>query len=180
MAPGERFVERAEIAFLLGVEERTITNWVRKHSDFPSRVQGRTRTFPVRRCLQWNQDRIVAEMVASLGPAKPDDEEEAARRRAIAEAELAEIKVAKARAEVVNVQLALREIHDTFARVRSTALAKPGEYAPQILHLEDLGDATRVLRRLIDDLLSELQVQLGRDQVRDADDDEGEGEEDAE
>jgi hypothetical protein len=39
----DRFVDRAEIAFLMGVDVRTITNYVKKHPDFPSRVRGSTR-----------------------------------------------------------------------------------------------------------------------------------------
>lgn len=171
----DRFVDREEIAFLLGVDLRTISRFVRQHSDFPSRVQGRARTFPVRRCLQWQQDRIVANVVSQAAPSAPDSSEEAARRKLLAEAQLAEVKLAKARAEVISVSLALKEIHDVFARVRATLLGKPGEYAPQILHLEDMGDATRVLRRLVDNTLGELQVRFASDVVEDADDEDREG-----
>jgi phage terminase Nu1 subunit (DNA packaging protein) len=167
----ERYVTREEIAFLLGVEVRTITNYVRQHKDFPSRVRGRERDFPVRRCLEWHDDRVAADAIANFKPPAPSGLEDAERRRAIAEAELAEIKVAKARGEVVSVALVAKEIRDTFGRVRASLLAKPGEYAPRVLHLETQADATLILRQLVDETIGELQVTAGSGALIDDDDD---------
>lgn len=171
----DRFVDRKEIAWLLGVEERTITNWVRKHSDFPSRVRGRERDFPVRRCLQWRTDKLVAESLASASSKPPSDVGEAEKRKLIAEAELAEIKVAKARGEVVLVTVARAEMRDVFSRIRASLTAKPGEYAPRMLHLETVNEAIAPLRDLVDDVLAELQVSAGTHRADDLADDAEDG-----
>jgi phage terminase Nu1 subunit (DNA packaging protein) len=157
----ERYVTRDEIAFLLGVEARSITNYVRKHPDFPSRVKGRDRDFPVQRCLQWKRDKDVAEAIASLAPPAPSTKQEAEERIAVANAELAEIKVAKARSEVIVVAQAVKVQHDTYTRMRASALGKPGEYAPRILHLKAVSEAMPILRQLIDDIFTEWQDVAG-------------------
>lgn len=172
----ERFVSRKEIAFLLDVEERTITNYVRRHDDFPSRVRGRERDFPVMQCIRWKRDKDVADAVASLAPPAPTDLQEASKRLAVAQAELAEIKVAKARSEVIAVAAAAKESRDNYTRMRASALGKPGEYAPRCLHLNSVAQAMPILRQLIDDIFIEWQHSAGSGAV---DDEEGDAEEDA-
>jgi hypothetical protein len=119
---------------------------VKRHPDFPSRVSGRDRTFPVRRCLQWQRDRIVADAIADVAPPAPSNIVDAELRKAIADAELAELKVARMRGDLVAVQVAAKEIRDAFSRVRARLLSTPGEYAPQILHLEEMPKAVVKLR----------------------------------
>jgi phage terminase Nu1 subunit (DNA packaging protein) len=167
----ERWVDRDEIAFFLGVDRRTITNYVKKHSDFPSRMKhgGRDREFPVRRCLQWKNDRAIAEVVASMGPKEPTGLEEAQARKAVAEAEMAEIKVARMRGEVLDVGVIGREVRDVFARLRAALLSKPGEHAPRLLNVRSMQEAVSLLRAMIDECMVELQ--LSGSVVSDMDDD---------
>lgn len=162
----DRYVDRKEIAFLLDVDVRTITNYVDNHADFPSRVNGKRRTFPAQRCIAWARERAVAAALAKATPPPPANEEgsglaAAELRKAIADAELSELKAAKLRGDVVAVQAAAKEIRDAFTRVRSRLLSTPGEYAPQILHLEELPKAVLMLRNLIDTVLAELQAHAG-------------------
>lgn len=157
----DRFVDRTEIAFLLGVDPRTITSWVKKHPDFPSRVKGKDRSFPVQKCIAWKRDRDVAEAIASMAPPKPDGMYEAELRKAIADAELAEQRLAKMRGDLIPVDVASREVDRAFARVRARFLAVPGEYAPQLLNIAELSRTTHVLRDLVARVLEELQVGLG-------------------
>jgi hypothetical protein len=123
----------------------------------------------VRRCLQWRQDRIVADALASMQPAAPTNQANAEERKAIADAELAEIKVSKARSEVIAVQLVAKEFRDTFSRIRSAVLSKRGEYRSQFLNLESLAEADGVLARLCDDILSELQARTSSTELDDDD-----------
>lgn len=166
----ERYVDREEIAFLLGFEPRTITNYVKRHPDFPSRVSGKTRSFPVQRCLTWQRDRLAADAAAEAAEPPPSDLAQAEQRKAMADAELAELKLAKLRGDVVAVQAAAKEIRDAFTRVRARLLSTPGEYASQILHLEELPKAVLVLRALVDTVLAELQANAGGPAIDDEDD----------
>lgn len=154
----EKFAEsREEIAEILGVDVRTITNYVRQHSDFPNRVDGKRRFFPIARCVAWKINHDVADAIAAMAPPAPTDEKNANRRRAIAEAELAEIEVKKARGEIVEVAVALKEIERNNTRVASRLLSAVGEYTPQMVNLPTMAAAAGKLRELTSTILAELQ-----------------------
>jgi hypothetical protein len=145
----------------MGVEPRSITNYVKKHEDFPSRKKGNgSREFPACRCLAWQRDRAVADAVASLAPRAPSDLEEAELRSAIAKAELDEIKVARARREVVPVAAAAAEFREMAGRIRAAVIAKRGEYRTEMLNLSTLAQSDAKLQALTDEILEELQTSL--------------------
>lgn len=158
---------------MLGCEVRTITNYINQNSDFPSRVRGRKRDFPLRRCVQWKIDRVVADAITSMAPPPPTGLFDAESRKAIADAELAELKVKKLRGEVVPVRVALQEIEKAYARVRGRFAAVPGEFASRMLHLESMPEATLKLRDLVATVLVELQQAGGAGDDDDDADDEG-------
>jgi phage terminase Nu1 subunit (DNA packaging protein) len=170
----DRYVNKEEIAFLLDVETRTITNYIKRHAEFPSRVSGNNRTFPVKRCLQWQRDRLIADAVADMAQPAPTNIIDAESRKAIADAELAELKLARLRGDVVAVQAAAKEVRDAFTRVRARLLSTPGEYGSQILHIDQMPRAVFVLRQLVDTVLAELQANAGRTSDDEASDDTGE------
>lgn len=154
----EKFAEsREEIAEILGVDVRTITNYVRQHSEFPNRVDGKRRLFPIARCVAWKINHDVADAIAAMAPPAPTDEKNANKRRAIAEAELAEIEVKKARGEVIEVAVALKEIERNNTRVASRLLSVVGEYTPQLVNLPTMVAAASKLRELTSAILVELQ-----------------------
>jgi phage terminase Nu1 subunit (DNA packaging protein) len=153
----ERYVSREEIADRLGVEPRTVTNWVRNHSDFPSRVEGRSRSFPAQKCLLWFIDRKVADAVSSMLPPQQTSMVDAELRKAVADAELAELRVQKLRGEVIPVEMARKELRLIFTRLRARLISAPGEYAPQILNLGTVADAVLKLREVCSNLIAEMQ-----------------------
>lgn len=165
----ERYVDRTEIAFLLGVEPRTITNWVKNHPDFPSRVSGKERKFPVLKCIRWKTDRDVADAISSMEPAPADNFSEAELRKAIADAEMAELKVRKFKAELVDASIVGTEVARAYARVAARLKSTPGEFAPQILHPLTMPEAVAVLRRLVTTALTALQSEFLNEDIREAD-----------
>jgi len=170
----EREASREEIAEILGCTVRTITNYIRQHEDFPVRVRGNNRTFPIARCVAWKIRRDIADAIASMAPPAPTEAKEANKRRAIAEAELAEIEVKKARAQIVDVPTALKEIVRNNTRIASRLLSVVGEYTPQMVNLPTMAAAAGKLREMTSTILSELQ-QTGNTVDDDAD---GDGDED--
>ncbi|MDB4913737.1 MAG: Phage packaging protein Nu1 [Gemmatimonadetes bacterium] len=160
---GERYVDRAEIAFLMEVDVRTITNWVRS-SDFPSRVKGKERSFPVLKCLRWRTDRDVADAVTAIAPPPPDNLFEAEQRKAIADAEMAELRVAKFKSELVDSSVVAKEIDRAFNRVSARLKSTPGEFAPQLLQPLTMPEAVAILRRLVATTLTALQTDFNTDE----------------
>lgn len=164
----EQFASREEIAEILGCDVRTITKYVKQNpKDFPSRVRGKTRDFPIRRCVTWKMDRAVAEAIASFAPPPPSGLLDAEKRKAIADAEYAELRVQKIRREVVPVADQIREMERAYARVRGRLLAVPGEHASRFLNLDSVPKSVVQLREMVANVLSELQQagQLEEDEV---------------
>lgn len=146
----------------MGVDPRSITTWVKKHADFPSKKgKNGVREFPVKQCLQWQRDRIVADAIASYAPQEKSDREDADLRKAIADAELAEIKVARERASVVAVGTAISTFRELATRIRAAVLSKRGEYRDEMLNLTSLAQTDEKLGRLVDEILEELQASIG-------------------
>jgi phage terminase Nu1 subunit (DNA packaging protein) len=159
----DRHVSRAEIAERLNLTERRITELVKdgKLADgtvFPSRVDGRDRKFPVQRCFEWylrfKQEEAVER---AAGRTTPANMAEAELRRAIADAELAELKLQRLRGEVVPLETYRNELRRVLSRVRGRFQAVPGEFAPRILEPLDMVKATSVLKDLVGTVLAELQ-----------------------
>lgn len=160
----DRFVSRAEIADRIGLSARQITNLVRsgKLSDgtvFPSRVNGRDRTFPVERCFEWYV-RFKQEEALERAAGRPalSNIADAELRKAIADAEIAELKVQRLRGEVAPIEQYRNEMRRVMTRVASRFRAMPGEYASKILEPLDMPRATNVLRDMVGEVLAELQV----------------------
>lgn len=160
-------VSRAEIAARLGLSERQVTNLVRSGrladgTPFPSRVRGRTRTFPTDRCFAW-YIRFKQEEALERAATResPTNMQEAELRKAVADAEMAELRLATMRGDVVPIEQYRRELHRTLSRVAARFASVPGEYAPRILEPLDMPRAVKLLRELVATVMAELQSAAG-------------------
>lgn len=174
----DRQVSRAEIARRLNLSEKRITQLVKEGrlkdgTAFPSRVDGRSRTFPSDRCFEWYVRFKQEEALQRAAPAEPDNLRTAELRQAIADASIAELKLAGLRNEVAPVEEHRRELRRILGRVRSRIIAIPGTYASQLLGVPTMADAAVRLRVIVVAILSDLQQAAGALET----DDEGEVEE---
>jgi hypothetical protein len=115
--PAVEFVTKVELASRLDVEPRTITNWIRQHHDFPSRVSGRSREFPWLRCLQWFLQR---ESARAAPPAAATEAASRARKMA-AEAEIAELNLAERRGALIPLSVHEQRCEDLASRLFAAA-----------------------------------------------------------
>lgn len=159
----ERYVSRREIAERLGLSERQITNLVRDAkladgTEFPSRVKGKDRSFPSDRCFDWYvRFKQEEALQRAAGREAPKDMAAAELRKAIADAEIAELKVAQLRGEFVSLEEYRKELRRILTRIRARFVAIPGEFAPRILEPMDMVKASAVLKDLVATVLAELQ-----------------------
>lgn len=91
-----------------------------------------------------------------LGPGKPGNFDEARARKLTAEAELAEIELAKARAEVVVIAEVAKLVGEDYAAVRAKLLAIPSKLAPQMAIEPTEAGCRALLQRAINEALDEL------------------------
>lgn len=66
--PGTAVMTGAEIARAVGLEEQAVSNWVRRHPDFPKQIQGeRQAGYPVAEVVEWLDRRKIQRSTLQAG-----------------------------------------------------------------------------------------------------------------
>lgn len=169
-------VSREAVAFVLGVDERTITNLVKDHAEFPSRVAGKARTFPLAKCVQWYVSFKMAEAAKRANPrgTQVSEIDQVKARKELAQAMKAELEIAELRGELL--PLAMHEHRVTQVCERLAARCKTlGRYRGDVQRAMTDLEAAQLLERISDELLRSLMETS--DEIEDPEDivDDGDG-----
>lgn len=156
-----------ELAQRYEVDRRTVTNWVNSTPACPSWKDGNDRKFDTLKVDEWKTARAVAEAVANISREPPTDIADAERRKAIADAMLAEIRVAKEEGSVIPIETHEHVVGELGDRAMAVVQNIPDTYS---LDLERLGIPPREARVVLEKLQDALVLAL-RGVVDDADDD---------
>lgn len=169
----EEFVPRARLADLLGVAQYTVSKWVKDRPDFPSRVRGRNRSFPLVRCIRWYIEWKVEEHVerarAREGEQPDKKQDTPAYRKALADAELAEIKVAQQLRRLVPEEEFAEVFTESCERLRAAIRGMRSRHAGAVLNITTKVEAIRRLGRIEDELLASLREEFAPDVEDDGD-----------
>lgn len=159
---GKELVTNAEAARRLGMTPVSIGQWAAKPG-CPTHGAGAKRRLVWPDFPKW-RDQELARQIRSEAKAdsKPGDLEEAKARKMAAEAELAELELAKARGELIAVEDAVKEAEQVFERLRARLIAVPGKEAHRFVGLKRLPHAMKGLRDVIDTALTELSRDAGK------------------
>lgn len=142
-----------QLAEYYGVEDRTVTNWVNGMPACPSWKENGRRYFDSVKVAAWREAKARAD---ALRNTEPLDLEKARARKMAADAELAELELARVRGEQVQVET-VRETWSAIAtKIRAQLLAAPGRYSARIVGVDSLPDAQRHLDAIVRDVLNEL------------------------
>lgn len=144
---------KAELATALGVSVQTVTAWLQRGLPTVSRpgTSGRAYSFRLSDVVAWR----VAQEAARHDTGAETDLEEAKRRKAVAEAELAEMQAAQQAGRLLAREDVDAAVIGAFARVRARLLAIPQSVAPLVVGA-DLPEASEAIRRAIYGSLQEL------------------------
>lgn len=147
-------LSKIDLAAALGVSTQTLDQWLGRGMPYVSKpgAGSRSYSFDLSEVLRWRLDYERAKMDAETDET---DLDEAKRRRAVAEARIAEMQ-----ADREAGQLLLREDVDAavvgaFARVRARLLAIPGKVAP-IVQGQPTPEAAETIRKAVYEALREL------------------------
>ena len=140
-----------EAAERLNLTTRQIHNLV--EVGLPTRSRRGKVVYPFPDCLTWYIQYKIDKAVEAVAP---KDLDEAEKRKAIADAQLAELKLAKELRQVVTVEESARAVEVMLAQLRSTLLTVPQRYAPKVVGLKSIMEATGVLDALVVDTLTAL------------------------
>jgi phage terminase Nu1 subunit (DNA packaging protein) len=150
MPAPRRTVSAAELCALFAVAPPTVTEWVK--GGCPHRRRGSRYEFVVSEVADWRVQR--AKRVAREETA-PDESAERARKLR-ADADMAELRVRQRRGELVAAVDVERSHEQLCAVVRSRVLGLRGRWAPKVLGLGTMAEATRTMDDLANDILAAL------------------------
>ena len=143
------------IATLLDLSERRVQQ-LSQEGVIPKSERGRYELVPaVQGYVHFLRDRNVSPGVVSLDVAR--------QRKTAAEAELAEIELAKARADVVAIEDVAKRWDAILSGVRTRMLALPSKVAPMVTHENDQGIVKECIEDAIHTALGELSAGLSND-----------------
>lgn len=161
MPAPRKAVTAAELCDLLGVKHPTVSSWVA--AGCPHRKRGTRYEFVVSEVSDWRLDRAKR---TARDETAPDEAAERARKMR-ADADYAELRVAERRGELVAADEVERAHERLCGVVRSRVLAIRGRWAPRVLGLAAIAEATSVMDALAADILAALQE--GADEIETAD-----------
>lgn len=165
-------LERAEIAELLGVEGRTITNYCKATPPIPTRRRRGGRVFfPARECVAWYVQTKVAEALARAAPGQ----QSAKQREQDLKIRKLELEVGREAGELMPVALHERRLQDRCNELaaRTRGLSR---YVQMIRSAPSAPDAERIAEQMEDDLLKAFRDSA--EDVAEEDEEGGDGGED--
>jgi len=140
-----------EASELLGYDRETIRRWLKRGA--PHEKDGKDYAIDPKALIEWRveQERVSAQDRKSEGI------EEAKRRKAVEEADQAEIETAKMKGEVVLVEDATAVVRDMLARVRQRLQQMPATAAGRIHEGMTQEERRHEIDAVLQDALAELQ-----------------------
>jgi phage terminase Nu1 subunit (DNA packaging protein) len=152
-------VTRKAIAAHLHLTERSITELVDKH-DFPSRIRGRERRFPLARCFTWYLKFKQEEAVSRIRPPAPTNVTDSRARKLTAEAEKAELELAERRSELLPLDVHEERVSKLCDRIAATCKGGLARFVGDVQRAQSSVDASTLLERIGDTILRDL-VSMG-------------------
>jgi phage terminase Nu1 subunit (DNA packaging protein) len=150
------FLSLTQMADVLNITTRQVRNLVKKGLPVDDEEAG-ARRYPKRACQKWYIEFKEAAALARIERVADGDKEEADLRRAVADAKLAEIKVAKEEGKLIPVEQHEAVVAEIADRMTAVCLQVRGEYE---LDLERVGvpaaEGERILDRISEGLLRAL------------------------
>lgn len=153
-----KLVNKSELAEILGVTERTLTRWQDEPSSpLPIRERakkrGQSHAYDTEECIEWVFERRTT---PDTGEAAGVTQTEAERRKAVADAELKELKVAAERGRLVEADEVEAAYAKAFANVRARVRAVAPASAPDVARADDPAHVQDLLLAALDDALRDL------------------------
>ncbi|MGR8917973.1 MAG: terminase small subunit [Gammaproteobacteria bacterium] len=150
------FCNKAELAELLEVSERSLTTWQNQGMPIYSQGQrGQENAYRVKDVVDWMVAREVGKAIGLPGdePITTLDKEKTRLTRA--QAEKTELEVATLRGDLIPSDTVMRVQGGMVSAFRARALALPSKMAPQVIGLDEKG-AEAVLTDAVHEALDEL------------------------
>lgn len=147
-------LNRSECARFFGVAPTTIDAWKARGCPYRKRAvnRGKGWEFNSAEVSEWLQQQATDNATGG----RDIDIDEARRRKAVADAELAEYELAVRKREVVPIEEAADVLTKELSIVRSKLLAVPSRLAARVLTAKDPAEAKAMIEEVLTEVLHEL------------------------
>lgn len=149
---------REELADRFGVDVRSITNWTQ--AGMPQRKKSGRPVYSWPECRDWREQQIREDARATRhADGNPDRKEQAAEARlrmTLAEAERAELELAKLRGELVPVDYMRSEFDRIATALRGRLLSMPQAWSARLVACRSPVDAQLALQDAVNELMPML------------------------
>ena len=147
ISPTDGLISREEICKIYKVTPVTVGNWEKQGLDYAymDTAKKKARWYDPDHVTQWYNNHF----------GKTESVNDAELRKKIADATLAEIKVLKARGELVNIDDVVSIIAQELSNVRAKLIALPGIIAPHI-YVDDMAVRLKMVEDAVNNILEEI------------------------
>lgn len=157
MKAEETLVGRKEIAEVLGISEREVTNLVKQQPDFPSVQEGRSRKFPRTQCVRWYVRFKQEEAVKRAKPVSKENDDEIRKRTRVVELLLLEVEYAEREKQLLPADTVDQVVGEVCDRLRAVITNLRATHA---MRLEEAGVDPAVADSVLGEIEEELMIAL--------------------
>jgi hypothetical protein len=143
----------AQLAEFRGVDPRTVSNWLQEKPPVPSTMKKGRRSFESTAVATWWEERAARRAVSAEAP----DFEKARARKALADAEIQELTLAKLKGELVPIALHEDQVATLADRVAAVATGGLSRYVGEVQLATTPIAAIALLERIGDDVMRACQ-----------------------
>lgn len=151
-ASHRNLVTQAAIARLFGVTVRTVQRWT--EMGMPREGDLRGASYDQTKCIAWKMERVREEVEQEMPPV--DSIEEARRRKAIADADLAEYDVGERRRELMTTDQYREALLAAYERVGQRLKTLEPRLSPELIGIKTLTQSRKIIRGAVRELMDEL------------------------
>ncbi|MCC7132489.1 MAG: terminase small subunit [Gemmatimonadales bacterium] len=151
MAPKTPTVSVTEFAADHGLTSRRVQQWIAE--GMPYRDEGGNRRIVRAEANRWIREKERDEATKA---ATPDSTDDAERRKATADAQLAELRLARETGQVVPIDEATKAVEDMLGQLRAQLLTLPARWAPRMVGLKTLQEATLTIEGAVHEAMTAL------------------------
>lgn len=161
-----KLVNKAELAEICGVSLTSIDNWIRQGLPYVEKGDlSSPWTFDTYQVIKWKTKKAPkpTKLATSTDSEEPEaiDINEAKRRKAVAEAKLAELDLHLKQEKVILLEAVQMAVTEEFNRIRTRFLGLPAKLAPRLFQTDNPAKIQELLNKDIRATLAELTYDQG-------------------
>jgi phage terminase Nu1 subunit (DNA packaging protein) len=154
-----KLVPKVELSEVMGVAAPTISHWIKRGCPYVEEgSKSKQWVFNTADVIDWRMDRLRSQYEDPEREANVIDYNEARRKRMAAEAELAELQLARERSQVVSIDVVELQWTNLLGAAKSQILAVPHKMAHRFVAMRNAKRIENLMRAELNQALTDLSM----------------------